>query len=94
MHSSKGLGGALNVVIPLWGWTAWKHYKEKIHDLDMLVYLIILHSEVGPLPAWSASSPFSFSDLERVVGSGTGIELIRVFSSKSAARVTFSYKQL
>lgn len=35
-----------------------------------------------------------FSALGRGAGSGTGIELIRVLSSKSAAGVPFSHQQL
>lgn len=68
--------------------------RGKSGAFRMLAHLITLHRELGPslqdlhhlLPPSSA--------LGKRAGSGTGIELIRALSSKSAARVSFSYKQL
>lgn len=78
VHSSMGLGGALNdmcvtTVAPLWGWKSWKNYKkEQPGALKMLAHLITLCRELGPPPAGSASALFSLLSPGERGGLGTG----------------------
>lgn len=97
---SKGLGGALNdryfsTVAPFWGGKPWKHYKRKRPGLCRWCLTWSYYMEKLGLSLQGLKHLLPpFSALGSGAGSGTGIELIRVLSSKSAAGVPFSHKQL